>query len=74
MIKPEEAEKLAIEKVNEYLQACGCETCLDYSQALMKLASVSGCLMVAATGTENGIRMMKNTANFIEKTFTPSAH
>ena len=72
MVKHDEAEKLAIEKVNEYLQACGCEAPLDISRALMKLASVSGCMMVAATGQEDGIRRMKNTANFIEKSFTPA--
>lgn len=74
MVKQDEAEKLAIEAANQYLTICGCESAVDRARALMKLASVSGVMMVAATGPADGINRMQNTADFIRNTFSAAVN
>lgn len=74
MVKHDEAEKLAMEAANQYLTTCGCKSAVDRARALMKLASVSGVMIVAATGPADGINRMQNTADFIRKSFSTAAH
>lgn len=67
---PDEAEALAARAVGDYLTACRLaspdpEAMGNY---LMKLASVTGCLMANAEGADTAFDRLLGTAQFILKT------
>lgn len=67
MITPAKAEELANKKVQEYVNACHCNTHQDVANVLMKLASMCGLAMCAVVGQEEAAARMEGTAVFIAK-------
>lgn len=67
MVSQKEAEVLAKDAVQKYLNACGLETTEDAGNALMKLCSVAGVMMVATVGYEDAVSRLEGTAAFIAK-------
>lgn len=68
MVSQQEAEQLAKKHIQDYLNACKLDTTQDAGNALMKLCSVAGVLMVATVGYEDAVNRMEGTAAFIAKT------
>lgn len=66
MVTQQEAEALAKKCLQEYLNQCKLDTTADAGNALMKLLSVTGVIMVATVGYEDAVRRMYSTAHFIE--------
>ena len=67
MIKPDDAEVLATAKLQEYVNACGCDTIEDVGNVLMKLLSVTGMALVATQGQDKAVAMMDGTAAHLAK-------
>ena len=67
MVTQQEAEELARKHMQDYLNACGLETVEDAGNALMKLCSVAGVMMVATVGYEDAVARLEGTAAFIAK-------
>ena len=67
MIKPKEADKLANTTVQDYVNACNCDTPQDVANVLMKLASMCGLGMCGVVGQEEAISRMQGTADYIAK-------
>jgi hypothetical protein len=68
MVTQQQAEQLAQQKIQEYLNACGLNTVEDAGNALMKLCSVAGVMMVATVGYQDAVNRLEGTAAFIAKT------
>lgn len=67
MITAHEAEDLATQKVQEYVNACRCDSIEDVGKALLKLLSVSGQAAVATQGQSNAVAMVESVAKHIAK-------
>ncbi len=67
MIKPEEAEALAQKMMQDYVNACKCDTTQDVANALMKLVSMCGLGMCATVGQPEAIERLEATAAYIAK-------
>lgn len=67
MITPNEAEKLANKAVQDYVNACGCNSLEDVGNALMKLASMCGLGMCATVGHEEAVARMQGTTDYIAR-------
>lgn len=67
MVTQEQAEEMAKDFIEKYLNACQLETNQDGAKALMKLMSVAGVVMVATVGYDEAVDRMYSTAAFIEK-------
>lgn len=67
---PAEAETLAKKAVGEYLTACRLASADPEAMGnyLMKLASVTGCLMAQAEGADTAFDRLLGTAQFVLKT------
>lgn len=65
MITPQQAEALSIKAVEDYLESCGCVTGQDKANALMKLCSVAGIVMVNSVGADETVARLIGTADFI---------
>lgn len=67
---PTEAEELAKKAVGEYLTACRMASAdpVAMGNYLMKLASVTGCMMANAEGADTAFDRMLGTAQFVLKT------
>jgi hypothetical protein len=68
MVTQQEAESLAQKLIQDYLNACKLDTTQDAGNALMKLCSVAGVMMVATVGYQEAVDRMKSTASFIAVT------
>lgn len=68
MITPQEAEALAQRYMQEYVNACGCDTVQDVGNALMKLVSMCGLGMCATVGQAEAVARLEGTAAYIAKT------
>lgn len=66
MITQQQAEELAQRKIQEYLNECVLNTVQDAGNALMKLCSVAGVMMVATVGHKEAVERLEGTAAFIE--------
>ncbi|BDA14075.1 hypothetical protein KAM339_026160 [Aeromonas caviae] len=66
MVTQQEAEELAKKHLQEYLNECKLDTTSDAGNALMKLMSVAGVIMVATVGYEDAVQRMYGTTKFIE--------
>jgi len=66
MVTQKEAEELAIKHLKDYLNACGLITTEDAGNALMKLCSMAGVMMVAAVGHEEAVQRMQGVSGFVE--------
>lgn len=67
MVSQQQAEELAKKHLQEYLNACGLDTTQDAGNALMKMCSVAGVMMVATVGYDDAVQRMYGTAEFVEK-------
>ena len=67
MITEAEAEKLAQQKMQEYVNACGCDTVEDVGNALLKLVSMCGLAMCATVGQHEAVARLEGTAAHIAK-------
>ena len=67
---PDQAEELAVKAVGDYLTACriGSPDPEAIGNYLMKLASVTGCLMANAEGADIAFNRLLGTAQFVLKT------
>ena len=52
--------------LQDYLNACGLITTEDAGNALMKLCSIAGVMMVATVGHEEAVQRMQGVAGFVE--------
>lgn len=68
MITPKEAEKLAHTVIQDYVNACKCNTLEDVGNALMKLASMCGLGMCATVGQEEAVARLQGTTDYIAAT------
>ena len=68
MITPQEAEALAQKAMQDYVNACKCETVQDAGNALMKLVSICGLGMCATVGPAEAVQRLEGTAAYISKT------
>lgn len=67
MIKPEEAEKLANDTVQDYVNACGCNNEQDVANVLMKLISMSGLATIAVVGQYEAMCRMEGTVDYLAR-------
>jgi hypothetical protein len=67
MITQKDAEKLATEKIQEYVNACGCMNTDDVGNVLMKMISVTGQAILATQGQDKAVAIIKGTAKHIAK-------
>lgn len=67
MVSQEQAEEMAKQLIQQYLNDCQLDTNQDAGKALMKLMSVAGVLMVATVGYDEAVDRMYSTAAFVEK-------
>jgi hypothetical protein len=67
MITPEEAQKLAIKHIEEYVNACQCRTVEDVGNVLLMLLSTTGHSIVSTQGQEIAIGMLIATAQRLAK-------
>lgn len=65
MVTPKEAEILAQQAIQNYLNACCLQTATDAGNALMKLCSVAGLVMCATVGQEEAVARLEGTAAYI---------
>ena len=73
---PAEAEALASKAVGDYLTACRIDGADDreaMGNYLMKLASVVGCVMAHAEGSETAFDRLLGTAQFVLKNMPKKA-
>jgi hypothetical protein len=68
MITPKEAEALAQKAMQDYVNACECDTPQDVGNALMKLVSMCGLGMCATVGQPEAVERLEGTAAYIAKT------
>lgn len=68
MITPQEAEALAQKVMQDYVNACKCDTVQDVGNALMKLVSMCGLGMCATVGHTEAVQRLEGTAAYIAKT------
>jgi len=67
MITPKQAEVLAHQTLEDYVNKCGCENTQDVANVLMKLASMCGLGMCAVVGRGESVDRMRQTADHIAK-------
>lgn len=68
MITPREAEALAQKAMQDYVNACKCDTVQDVGNALMKLVSMCGLGMCATVGQAEAVQRLEGTSAYIAKT------
>lgn len=62
MITPQEAEKLAHDTIEQYVNTAECRSVEDVANVLMKLASMAGLAMAAVVGREEAGQRMSAAA------------
>lgn len=67
MITPHEADDLAQKTIQEYVNACRCNSTQDIGNVLMKLASMCGLAMCATVGHAEAVSRLQGTTDYIEK-------
>lgn len=65
MITADQAEKLAHDTVEAYINKCGCKSLEDVGRVLMKLASMTGLALVATHGQEDAIAIVESVSRHI---------
>lgn len=68
MITPTQAEALAQETMQNYVNACRCDGAQDVANVLMKLVSMCGLGMCAVVGQDEATSRLQGTADYIAKT------
>lgn len=67
MITPKEAEVLAHQTLEEFVNKCGCMNTQDVANVMMKLASMCGLGMCAVVGRDEAVDRMQQTTDYIAK-------
>jgi len=67
MITADQAEKLAHDTVEAYINKCGCKTVEDVGRVLMKLASMTGLALVATQGQAEAVTIVESVKLHIAK-------
>jgi hypothetical protein len=65
MITAKQAEVLAQEAMQDYVNKCGCDNEQDVANALMKLASMCGLGMCAVVGQAEAVSRLQGTTDYI---------
>ncbi|WP_119157462.1 hypothetical protein [Caldimonas tepidiphila] len=65
MISSTEAEALAKQHIQAYVNACGCNTVEDVGNVLMKLVSLAGITMCATVGQADAVARLEGTTRHI---------
>lgn len=68
MITPQEAEILAQKAMQDYVNACKCDTNQDVANVLMKLISMCALGMCATVGQKEAVQRLEGTSAYIAKT------
>ena len=68
MITPQEAEALAQKAMQDYVNACQCNTPQDVGNAIMKLVSMCGLGMCATVGQKEAVQRLEGNAAYIART------
>ena len=68
MLTASQAELLAQTRMQEYVNACGCETRQHVADALMKMASMCGLGMCAVVGMDEAVARLQGTTDYIATT------
>lgn len=67
MISAQQAEQLAQEAMQAYVNKCGCDNEQDVANVLMKLASMCGLGMCAVVGQPEAVSRLQGTTDYIAK-------
>lgn len=67
MLTPAEVEPLAQKAMQDFVNACNCQTREDVANVLMKLASMCGLGMCAVVGQADAVAKLQGTADHIAK-------
>ncbi len=67
MVTQEQAEKLATQHLQEYVNNCGCLTVEDIGNVLLMMISVAAVSIAATNGPDTAINVLVGAAAFIEK-------
>lgn len=67
MITPKEAEVLAHQTLEEFVNKCGCMNTQDVANVLMKLASMCGLGMCAVVGRDEAVDRLQQTTDYVAK-------
>ena len=70
MITSSEAEKLAKQKMEEYVNACGCDAVEDAGNALSKMVCMCGLAMCATVGQDEAVSRLEEIAAYVAETQT----
>ena len=65
---PDEAERIAMKAVGDYLTACRMTDQAQIGNYLMKLCSVAGVVMAQAEGSAEAVARLQGTAEFVRRT------
>jgi hypothetical protein len=65
MLTAAQAEALAQQRMQDYVNACGCQSHEDVANVLMKLASMCGLGMCAVVGHDEAVARMQGTTDYI---------
>lgn len=68
MLNQKQAEDLAQQVMQDYVNACGCNSEQDVANVLMKLASMCGLGMCAVVGQPEAVARLQGTTDYIAKT------
>ncbi len=68
MLNPNEAEIIAQDYMQKYVNECKCDTKEDVANVLMKLMSMCALGMCATVGKNDAVERIRGTAAYIETT------
>ena len=68
MITPKEADKLAQEALQDYVNKCQCESDQDAANVIMKMTSLCGMAMCALVGHAEAVERMVDTTEYVNQT------
>jgi hypothetical protein len=67
MLTAKQAEALAQQAMQDYVNKCGCNTPQDVANVLMKLVSMCGLGMCATVGQREAVDRLQGTTDYIAK-------
>lgn len=67
MITAKEGEALAQKFMQDYVNACGCQSTQDVANVLMKMVSMCGLGMCATVGQPEAVARLQGTTDYIAK-------
>lgn len=67
LISQSDAEELAKTTLQNFVDACNCQSTQDVANVLMKACSVAGVMICAVVGQTEAVQRIAGTAEFIAK-------